>query len=445
MTVEEYLQSKIATNKEIQLACGLTQRQVGLQLKKLGNRVIKIENGRSPKYALTISRFGVGDSILIWEVDHFGKPTCIANLRPLAADGFFVEGEQYMPKVFLGEGKNGLFDDLPFFLADMAPKGFLGKKIAEQLASIDKSFPAHLKDWRSEHVGRYLLANTDNSIGNLKFGNNATLNLRPGLIKHDRSDYLALADGIMDNEEVLSSAGGEHQKFTTFCADINAHVIVKFSPKGDDANARRWKDVLITEHYAAQAINSTRFVTAAETHIFEDGGRLFLESKRFDRSGENGRLSMLSLEVIDAEFVGSGVDWSDSCFKLFQQGLLSEQDYINVEFLSVFALFIRNTDTHLGNISFATHRDIFSLLPIYDMCSMGFAPRSNGEVAPLKFTWPSLIKVRKVGVTGVKHCAEGFWLQLVKEPKISDEFRDFILQEVIPSIPKKQDFVMMRD
>ena len=434
MTVEEYLKSNIATNKEIQLACNLTQRQVGLQLKKLEKRVIKITNGRSPRYALTAPRFGVGDSILIWEIDNFGKPTYIAELRPLAADGFFIEEHQNMPKVFLGEAGNGLFDDLPFFLADMAPKGFLGKKIAEQLARIDNAFPAHLKDWKTEHIGRYLLANTDNSIGNLKFGNNATLNLHSGTAKHNRSDYIALADGIMDNDEVLSSAGGEHQKFTTFCKDIHAHVIVKFSPKGSEANARRWKDILITEHYAAQAINSTGFVTAAETHIFEDGERLFLESKRFDRSGEKGRRSMLSLEVIDAEFVGNGSDWIDSCYQLYQQKLLSTQDYINVEFLSVFALFIRNTDTHLGNISFAMHRDMFSLLPIYDMCSMGFAPRSNGEVAPLKFSWPVEVRAKQVGVEGVRHCAEKFWSALVKESLISDEFREFISESVIPSI-----------
>lgn len=46
---------------------------------------------------------------------------------------------------------------------------------------------------------------------------------------------------------------------------------------------------------------------------------------------------------------------------------------------------INNTDTHLDNISFKTHNDGFSLLPIYDMCSMGFAPKSNGEVTPFAF------------------------------------------------------------
>ncbi|SFR62541.1 HipA domain-containing protein [Thiomicrospira sp. ALE5] len=435
MNVEDYLQSLIATSKQIQTACNLTQRQVGLQINKLGDRVVRIANGRSPKYALTTAKFGVGDSILIWEMDNFGKPTCIAKLRPLAAGGFFIKEHQNMPRVFLGEAKNGLFDDLPFFLVDMAPKGFLGKKIAEQLSRVDESFPAHLKDWKTEHIGRYLLANPDNSIGNLKFGNNAALQLHTPFTTHSRKEYITLADHIMDEDVLVSSAGGEHQKFATFCTDIDAHVIVKFSPKGNDANARRWKDVLITEHYAAKVLNETGFVTAAETHIFEGHERLFLESKRFDRSGKNGRRSMLSLEVIDAEFVGSGVSWMDSCFQLLQQGLLTEQDYIKVEFLSAFARYIHNTDTHLGNISFATHRDIFALLPIYDMCSMGFAPKSNGEVAPLQFSWPESVKVKKFGLNGVKHYATRFWKNLAQEPFLSAEFRQFINEKVIPQIP----------
>lgn len=435
MTVEDYLETKIATNKEMQLACNLTQRQVGLQLQKLGKRVVKIPNGRSPKYALTTPRFGVGNSIHIWEIDHFGKPTYIANLHPLSAGGFFVEEVQNMPTVFLGEAQNGLFDDIPYFLVDMAPKGFLGKKIATHLAQIDTRFPTQLRDWKTEHIGRYLLANTETSIGNLKLGNNAVLNCQLGFAKHTRSDYLNLAESIMETDATLSSAGGEHPKFATFCADINAHVIVKFSPKGEDANARRWKDILISEHIAAQTLLQTGSVAAAETHIFEAGERLFLESKRFDRSGEQGRSSTISLEVIDAEFVGSGNNWTESCFKLLQQGLISEQDYINVEFLSVFAQFINNTDTHLGNISFAAHRTQFSLLPIYDMCSMGFAPKSNGEVADLKFTWPTTIKVRKVAINAVKDCAITFWQTLAKAPKISPELKAYITEMVMPNCP----------
>ena len=40
---------------------------------------------------------------------------------------------------------------------------------------------------------------------------------------------------------------------------------------------------------------------------------------------------------------------------------------------------------HLGNLSLAMDGHVFRLLPVYDMCSMGFAPRSGGEVRPYAF------------------------------------------------------------
>jgi len=36
---------------------------------------------------------------------------------------------------------------------------------------------------------------------------------------------------------------------------------------------------------------------------------LVLESQQFDRSGERGRMFMLSLQTVDAEFIGLGSDW----------------------------------------------------------------------------------------------------------------------------------------
>ena len=429
--IAEYLANNIATSKEIQKNCGLSARQVSTRLKNFGSDILKIPSGRSPRYALTKNAFGVGNRINIWEVDSFGKHSRIACFIPLKTGGFFVEGFIGMPNVFLGEAKNGLYDDLPYFLRDMAPQGFLGKKIAENLAQQDDNFPQHLSDWHNEHIGRYLLANNEASMGNLKFGNNVNLNIRPFFPKHHRTDYLSLADKIINDEIILSSAGGEQQKFTTYCEDIKAHVLVKFSPKGDSENARRWQDILISEHHAAQVINESGIATAAETTIIEEGGRIFLESKRFDRADKYGRHSMLSLLMIDAEFVGTGDNWVKSAKSLYAQKLLSEQDCINVENLALFAQLIYNTDTHLGNISFATHNDGFSLLPIYDMCSMGFAPKSNGEVTPFRLKEASFKTSEYINIEAITKLANTFWQRLAKDSKISKEFSLFIKDQLV--------------
>ena len=56
-----------------------------------------------------------------------------------------------------------------------------------------------------------------------------------------------------------------------------SHVIVKFSPTGDGAIARRWRDILIAEFHAAEALHAESW-PAAETRLIEAGDRLFLES-----------------------------------------------------------------------------------------------------------------------------------------------------------------------
>lgn len=430
--IKDYLSFNIATSKEIQKNTGISQISVSRTLRHMGNSIVKIPNGKSPKYALTTNAFGVDDSIPIWEVDNFGKHTCIAVLRPLAVGGYFVEQRVNMPYVFLGEKGNCLYDDLPYFLRDMAPKGFLGREIAKRFAELDNSFPNDLNSWSNAHIGRYLLANTENSVGSLKFGDNSNLRLHPSIDYISRKNYFRIAENIINSEEGLSSIGGERPKFTGFCQDINHHTIVKFSPKGDNENARRWRDVLITEYCANQIINQSGFLTAADSEIFEIEDRLFLESKRFDRPSKNGRNSMLSLTMIDAEFVGSGTSWLDSANGLYKKELISKQDLINIESLSIFAKLIHNTDTHLGNISFETHNNGFRLLPIYDMCSMGFAPKSNGEITDLRFVKPNVENINNVNLGHIKHMAFNFWNLVKNHELVSKEFKEFIVNYILP-------------
>jgi hypothetical protein len=430
--VIDYLSFNIATSKEIQHNTGITQISVSRILRKLGHAIIKIPNGKSPKYALTTNAFGEGDTIHIWEVDSFGKHCAIATLRPLATGGFFVEKNIGMPQVFLGEKGNGLYDDLPYFLRDMAPRGFLGRMVAETIATRDERFPKNPDNWQNEHIGRYLLTNTESSIGNLKFGNNVQLNLHSYFPMHSRSEYINIANDIINNTTVLSSAGGEQQKFTTFCKNNDTHVLVKFSPKGNSENATRWKDVLITEYCANIILNNSGFLTAANTEILLQDDRLFLESKRFDRPSKNGRRSMLSLQMIDAEFVGNGSSWLQSATQLYEQKLLTYQDLVNVESLAIFATLINNTDTHLGNISFETHNDGFSLLPIYDMCSMGFAPKSNGEITDFSFTPPEIITQHDIDLPTIKTMVLQFWNLVKNHQHTSPQFKEFITYNILP-------------
>jgi len=427
LSISEYLKRGSATSKEIQAETGLSQTAVARQLRSMGGSVIKLKHGRSVRYAATQNAFGGNDRLPLIMVDAHGNTVIVADIRPLAHGGFYVEPLTGIPHVLLGESKDGLYDDLPFFLSDLSPQGFLGRQIAAEMASQSVDFPPDPRRWNSNHVGRYLVSNGDDLPGNFKFGEQAILRVRRKPVITTEVDYPALADSVMSGIIPGPSAGGEQPKFTAYCGDRAAHVIVKFSPKGGDATARRWRDILITEYHATEAIHKESF-PAAETRLIEMDGRLFLESQRFDRSGEYGRMSMLSLQSIDAEFTGLGSGWPQVLDALYKKDLVSWPHVYDAEWLWHFGRLINNTDMHLGNLSFAIEGNVFRLLPVYDMCSMGFAPKSGGEVLPYRFIPPEYIGVN-IGVDAferIKLAAHDFWERVTNDERISDEFKEFL-------------------
>ncbi len=426
--VENYLERGPATSKEIQSATGLSQTAVSRLIRRMSDRVIKLPSGRSPRYAMTRNAFGADDKLPLYMVDAYGNNTAVAVVRPLAHGGFFVEPFTGMPAVLLGESRIGLYNDLPYFLFDLAPQGFVGRQIAEEMASQSDDFPSDPRNWNVGHIGRYLTSNGDDLPGNFKFGEQAHLRVRrkPSAVTPD--DYPALAENAMKGMVPGSSAGGEQPKFTAFCGDLSAHVIVKFSPRGDDPVARRWRDILITEYHATEAIHAKNF-PAAETRLIEKGDRLFLESQRFDRSGEYGRMSMISLQYVDAEFAGVGNGWHRVMAELCREKLVSESHRYDATFLWGFGLLINNTDMHLGNLSLSIEGDVFRMLPVYDMCSMGFAPK-GGEVLPYDFTPAALKGLDFIGkgMPALISMARDFWNRVAADERISGEFRSFLEQ-----------------
>lgn len=430
ISIKEYLERGPATSKEIQAHTGLKQSAVSRQLRELGGRVVRFQNGRTPRYALTRNAFGGDDNLPLSMVDAHGNTVLAAHIRPLAHGGFFVEPAPGMPSLLLGSGKNGLYDDLPFFLLDLSPQGFLGRQIAEEMSTQNNDFPSDPRNWHTKHIGRYLISNGDDLPGNFKFGEQALLRVRRKPAVVTEQHYPALANSVMSGVIPGSSAGGEQPKFTAFSGNRLAHVIVKFSPLGDNEVARRWRDILITEYHAAEAIHDKNF-PAAETRLIEMEGRIFLESQRFDRRGEYGRMSMVSLQSIDAEFTGLGSGWPQVMGALLQDELVSDEHVYDAVCLWHFGLLINNTDMHLGNLSLAIDGSVFRLLPLYDMCSMGFAPR-GGEVNPYNFV-PAEPKVASPSVETshnisniAKSMARDFWERVATDNRISPEFKEFL-------------------
>ena len=426
LSIAQFLASGPATSKQIQEATGLNQTAVSRQLRAMGESIVRLPGGRSPKYAMTRNAFGADNQLPLYEIDAHGNSVAVAMVRPLSPEGFLVQPLTGMSPVLLGDNETGLYDDLPYFLDDLRPQGFLGRQIAEEMSEQSDEFPPDPRRWNANHVGRYLVSNGDDLPGNFKFGQQALLRVRRQPESVSIQDYPALADDVMNGVIPGSSAGGEQPKFTAYCGDISAHVIVKFSPSGSDPIARRWRDVLVTEYHAAEALHSLEF-PAAETRLHEVGGRLFLESQRFDRTGEYGRMSTISLQAVDAEFVGLGSSWPRVMDALHERGLVSGEHVFDALFLWCFGCLINNTDMHLGNLSLRIDGQVFRLLPVYDMCSMGFAPKS-GEVNPYAFNPPDISSsiLPSNSFKAVKELAYQFWEDIRKDERISDEFREFL-------------------
>jgi len=412
-----------ATSAELQEECNLSQATVSRQLRALGEQVVKLGKGRATEYALTRNAFNAGNDIPLYSVDPHGNTVCIARIRPLAHGGFLVEPTTGTPIVLIGENGNGIYDDLPYFLEDLRPQGFLGRQIAQALAE-QSDYPPDPRQWNSEQIGSYLIANGDDLPGNFKLGQQALIRLPHPSTVTDRADYPDIAESVLKGYRPSSSAGGEQPKFTAYTKD-RGHVIVKFSPAGSEKLAKRWKDILLTEFYAAQLLAQVNVGTNILLHEEED--RLFLESQRFDRHGEHGRLPMISLQAVDAEFTGLGSNWGRVMSELAGRGLVSRGQVYDTFALQAFGQAINNTDMHLGNLILSFDGNILHLLPAYDMCSMGFAPTGTGEINPYSFSLNAKIDEHTPpAIEAGMRLAVTFWETIATDPRISNEMRNFL-------------------
>jgi len=427
LSLVEFLEQGAATSREIQAATGMSQAAVSRQLRRIEHNVVMTRSGRTPKYIMTKNAFGGNDKLPLAIVDAHGNTVRVAHIRPLVTGGFYVEPSPGMSPLLLGDSGDGVYEDLPYFLYDIGPQGFLGRQIALEMNARFPEFPPDPKRWTTDHIGRYLISNGDDLPGNFKFGEQALLRVQRKPESIEDMEYPRMAEKVLSGEVPGSSAGGEQPKFTALSKKSRSLVIVKFSAPDDNEISRRWRDVIITEYHAIEALHRMNF-PAPEARLFEVEGRLFLESQRFDRSGEYGRMSMISLAAIDAEFVGLGSGWPHVVRSLLERGLVAAEHAFDAELIWCFGKLINNTDMHLGNLSFAIDGNVFRLLPVYDMCSMGFAPRSGGEARPYSFELkhPERIIVPDEAYGAVINAAIDFWESVARDDRISHEFRNFL-------------------
>jgi hypothetical protein len=405
----------------IQGKLGLSQSSTSRLLLRAGDRVVRIGRGRATRYAAVRDIFDVGREVALFAVGEDGVVVQVATLLAATSGQYIVEAQQ-APRWLRGEAGTGVFDSLPYFLHDLRPAGFVGRRIARRLAE-SLGAPRDPRDWSDAQIGRYLLQHGDDLPGDLVVGQAVAHRVSQRGEPTDvvqASDYPELARRALGDDLVGSSAAGEQPKFIVQHQTAGP-VIVKFSPAAQTEEAQRWRDLLRAEAHAL-ALLRDRGLPAAKASIHAIEERVYLQCRRFDRVGARGRRPAVSMTMVDAEFVGEGLGWSRTASGLHRQGLLDRRALEQITWLEVFGAWIGNNDMHLGNISLSPWGEGFGLLPLYDMLPMTFAP-VHGELPEVTLQPPVRTALNEAVWASAGAAAVDYWTELSDQEPLSDGFR----------------------
>ncbi len=422
------------TARELADELKTSQPTLSRALSRLGARLLTLGQARSTRYALARDVRDMGHRIPITRISHEGKAERLGELLALAGGRFYVQREG---------GKGQSFDDLPWFIGDMRPQGFLGRVLVQ--GHPDQQLPGRLQDWGSDDILQWLARHGASCPGNLIVGEAAfqewleheARHREAAIASSDRAvAYPALADNALQGAGFGSSAGGEQPKFAAMKQDDSGRyieVLVKFSAPVNTPAGRRWADLLICEHLALQLLAEAESNEAAHSDIIVAHGRVFLEVERFDRSGLTGRRGMVSLEAVNAEYLGlEEQTWEAAASVLLAGRHISKADHDALLRRAVFARLIANNDRHFGNISFFwDDAERLTLAPAYDMLPMAFQPVNN-EVIERAFPVTRPRTDHLAFWDWGKALADRFWQRAWDDSRLSEEFRNVIANRPNP-------------
>jgi hypothetical protein len=383
--------------------------------------LLVVGRARATRYAAYRTIPDVGRQIPVFEIDEGGNARRLALLHAVLPEGFYVEA--------LSSGVVSRFHkDLPYFLNDLRPAGFLGRLIPRRHPEL--GLPNDIQAWSANHCLVYATRYGWNLSGNLIVGDEAfrlyLANRRsPTDLVKKRSRarrFPALADDVLSSGAPGSSAAGEQPKFLVTRVPGHAPVLVKFSPPVRDRVSRRIADLLIAEHVAHRTLRAHRRA-ACTSEIVRGGGRVFLEVERFDRTARRGRRGLLSLTTLDAEFVGRVIGWSDTANELERLGIIDRVMATEIRWLELFGRLIANADMHFGNLSFYTRGTrISGVAPSYDMAPSLYAPQ-QAQLGDARFEPPLPGPDDAEIWTGAHRAALDFWRKVASHRLVSNEFK----------------------
>jgi hypothetical protein len=375
-TVQRFLERAGPTRSgRIAKQLGIPGTSLRRIFRSMGDDVLQVGKARATTYALRRGIDGVRTPVPVYEVWRDGAVGAALRLHPVQPFGYYVESLR--AEVQSGFHETGLGSpaglvDLPWFLSDLKPEGYLGR--AWLNGNADQGYPTKLTRWDGDDVLRYAVEQGVDLPGAWVVG----AVQRARLAEPQRVLAGTLSERAERSATAVfggSSPGGEQPKFTLFDADGCAKL-VKFSPPTDERTGERWADLLLAEHLAGSLL-AKHGVQAATSQIVDEGSRRFLLIDRFDRYGTHGRSGIASLLALDAHGTGSDLrSWKLVTATLLARGQITSEHHEQVVWLEAFGHLIANSDMHMGNMSVRIDgTTIIGLAPVYDMLPMFHAPR----------------------------------------------------------------------
>lgn len=423
-----------ATAARIGATLGVSQPTVSRLLAAAGDTVVRIGRARATRYALSRQVGRAGSRWPLFRITPQGQAEPLGHLHALHGEGYLFVPQIPCPAFLHGEFGNGVFPGLPWFLDDQRPQGFLGRVFARRVAEEIGASP-DLSRWQPDDIVLALLRHGDDQPGDLVLGELALQRALQRIVQPAHATSLAerplvypqQAEAALRGEDIGSSAGGEQPKFTaTVEQDGEVRpVIVKFSERTGTPAAQRWADLLHCEHLAGNVLRD-HGIAAAESEIVEAGGRVFLQSTRFDRTPEHGRRGFVSLAALDGAYYGHGhVDWWQFSRQLHRDQWLDHEDARRLGLYGWFGALISNSDMHLGNAGLILGNERpLGLVPAYDMLPMAFRPASSGEIVERPYVLALPTPEHRDDWREAAGMALDFWQRVSQSESISTGFQE---------------------
>jgi hypothetical protein len=430
----EFKRRGALTAKELAVVLNSSQPTVSRILARFKDGEIhRLGSGRATRYALSRKIPAFGSAWPLYEIDLEGQAHSVGYLHCLEARQWYLKQDNPWESLRWDEFTDGLYPDLPWFLDDLRPQGFLGRAFARKYGKL-MGLPEDPRLWHADDIITALLRYGRDLQGSFILGQDMLASVQEKMLLEpdcifaaSRSImYPAMADSVIAGEWPGSSAAGEQPKFTACISDggVVRHVIVKFNGKSGRSEDRRWADLLVAEHLAA-GILSEAGISSAKTQLLEAGGRYFLESSRFDRVGVHGRRGLVSLAVLDAAFFGKAdTPWTAAAERLRNTAWISTGDADKLSLLWWFGNLIGNTDMHYGNVSlYLSKNQPLELAPAYDMLPMLYRPDIEGRL-PMQTISPKPPPPESISIwSRANDLANKFWFSLSESSEVTSEFQ----------------------